>query len=65
MSQSSCQESVPKAPSDLTNKIKELLQFQRFAVSRASFIEMSRDEAAEMQARINQIEKPARPASWI
>jgi flagellar biosynthesis/type III secretory pathway chaperone len=40
---------------DLLNKIKEMLQHQRFAVRRAASIGMSRDEASEMEARINQI----------
>lgn len=48
-------ESDPSTSGDLTNKIRQLLQYQRFAVRRALSIGMSRDEAAEMEARINQI----------
>ena len=40
---------------DLLNKIKEMLQHQRYAVKRASSIGMSQAEAAEMESRINQV----------
>lgn len=40
---------------DLLNKIKDLLQHQRYAIRRAGSIGMSRDEEADMEARINQI----------
>ena len=36
---------------DLLNKIKEMLQHQRYAVRRASSIGMSQDEAAEMESK--------------
>jgi hypothetical protein len=39
------------------NKIKQLLQHQRFAVSRATSIGMSGNEAREMHARIDEIAK--------
>jgi superfamily I DNA/RNA helicase len=57
MLQSSYEQLGPNTSRDLTNKIKQLLQSQRFAVRRAYSIGMSRDEAAEMEARINEIEK--------
>lgn len=47
----------PKPSSDIMHEIKQLLQHQRFAVKRAASIGMSRDEAAEMEARITQIEE--------
>jgi hypothetical protein len=40
---------------DILNKIKEMLQHQRYAVRRAASIGMSRDEAEEMESRINQL----------
>ena len=55
MSQFSSEKSSPNTSKDLTNKIKQLLQSQRFAVRRATSIGMSRDEAADMEARINEI----------
>ena len=45
----------PNTSADLLNKIKELLQYQRFAVRRAGSTGMSRREEADMEARINQI----------
>ena len=55
MLQSDERKSSPSTSSDIRNKIKQLLQHQRFAVSRATPIGMSGDEAREMLARINEI----------
>jgi flagellar biosynthesis/type III secretory pathway chaperone len=49
------EKSSTNTSTDLLNKIKEMLQHQRFTVRRAASIGMSRDEAAEMEARINQL----------
>jgi len=42
-------------PIDLTNRIIQLLEHQHYAVHRAASIGMSREEATEMDARINEI----------
>ena len=56
MSESSEQPNLTEAR-DARNKIKKLLEHQRYAVTRASAIGMSIQEATEMQARIREIEK--------
>ena len=42
-------------PIDLTNRIIQLLEYQHYAVRRAASIGMSHEEAADMDARINEI----------
>jgi len=56
MSQSSEQPS-PNKSKDARNKIKQLLEYQRYAVHRAASMGMSHQEATEMEARIIQIEE--------
>ena len=56
MSQSS-EKSSPNTSRDVTNKIKQLLEYQRFAVRRATTMGMSHQEATEMEARISQMEE--------
>jgi len=57
MSQFSSEKASSNTHGDLANKIKQLLQSQRFAVRRATSIGMSRDEAADMEARIDELGK--------
>jgi len=57
MLQSDYKELIPSTRSDLTNKIKQLLQYQRYAIRRATSVGMTRQEATEMEARIDQIEE--------
>jgi len=40
---------------EIKNQIKQLLEYQRYAVRRATSIGMSKQESAEMEARINEI----------
>jgi hypothetical protein len=40
---------------EIKNKIKQLLEYQRYAVRRATSIGMSKQESTEMEARINEI----------
>jgi len=42
---------------DIKNKIKQLLEYQRYAVRRATSIGMSQQESTEMEARINEIDE--------
>ena len=55
MAQSSSPELGSNKSRDIADKIKQLLEYQRFAVRRASSIGMSAAEAAEMETRIDQI----------
>jgi Arc/MetJ-type ribon-helix-helix transcriptional regulator len=55
MSQSCEQEGRPNTSEVIRNKIKQLLQKQRFAVHRTASIGMTRDEAKEMEASIDEI----------
>ena len=55
MSQSNTEESRFHTFKDLTNRIKQILQYQRLAVTRVSSIGITRDEAKEMHARIDQV----------
>ena len=53
--QSDDKELGPSSSTDLTNRIKQLRQYQRYAIRRATDVGMTRAEATEMEARIDQI----------
>ena len=55
MFQSSGQEPTPSVSKNVQKRIEELLQHQRYAVSRASSIGMSAEEAKGMHARIDEL----------
>jgi len=55
MLQSDEKELAPTTSNDLSNRIKQLLQYQHYAVHRATSLGMTHQEATEMEARIDQI----------